>query len=177
MSGGRRQRVLPRLGHVILIASPGILILAEDYFLMRIITDQDKSRALKNVLVPPPHFWASGQCPASALWSAPGQRTQWCHRDTSPAFVTLSRSGGLRNVTKQVMMGGCSLQMTGVGNPESGRDCNCNEASSWPLTVWAASWHHPSVSWCFSKLCYEQSHIPMIYLLFVPIILEFKRWG
>ena len=56
MSGGRRQRVLPRLGHVILIASPGILILAEDYFLMRIITDQDKSRALKNVLVPPPHF-------------------------------------------------------------------------------------------------------------------------
>ena len=56
MSGGRRQRVLPRLGHVILIASPGILILAEDYFLMRIITDQDKSRALKNVLVPPAAF-------------------------------------------------------------------------------------------------------------------------
>ena len=56
MSGGRRQRVLPRLGHVILIASPGLLILAEDYFLMRIITDQDKSRVLKNVLVPPAAF-------------------------------------------------------------------------------------------------------------------------
>ena len=57
----------------------------------------------------------------SVVNMAPGQRTLWCHRDISSAFVTLSRSGGLRNVTKQVMMGGCSLQVTGVGNPESGR--------------------------------------------------------
>ena len=42
-------------------------------------------------------------------------------------------------------------------------------SSSWPGSLLSCQ------SWCFSKLCYKQSHIPMIYLLFVPIILEFKR--
>ena len=80
------------------------------------------------------------------------------------------------------IISGCSLQMAGAGNPES-------DVTTWVpgLMQWgfcsqcarlSSSWSGSLLScqsWCFSKLCYKQSHIPMIYLLFVPIILEFKR--
>ena len=77
------------------------------------------------------------------------------------------------------IISGCSLQMAGAGNPES--DVTSAGADAMRLLQWtrvSSSWPGSLLScqsWCFSKLCYKQSHIPMIYLLFVPIILEFKR--
>ena len=137
---------------------------------------------------PPPHLWSM----SGIMWS-PGQRgcdvivthhrLSWqCHALEDYAMLwSKSRWAGL-GLSLGAHYTEMGILKLAAWDPRLMHWGSCSgQPGSLPPDWRLSEQHRPSLRWCwcFSKLClcYKQSesHIPMIYLLFVPIILEFKR--
>ena len=115
---------------------------------MRIITDQDKSRVLKNVLVPPAAFlrWpVSGIRSVVSTGATDTVMSSW-HITGFRDIVTLRRITQCYQASHdgRVLITDDGCRESWIWPQETARDCNCSEASSWPLTVLDRQ-HHGTV--------------------------------